>query len=54
MWGQQIGTLELIIDYSTVLWYATGKQENRWLRAEVKLPLGAYLVNFHFISFFLF
>ena len=44
MYGNQIGTLELIVNES-VIWHLTGKQDNDWLLAQIKLPVGNYLVK---------
>ncbi len=45
MYGTQIGTLELIAN-DIVLWSLTGRQSNQWLLAQVKLPIGNYLVGY--------
>jgi len=45
MFGSQIGTLELVLNNSNVVWSLSGKQENSWLLAEVQLPAGNYLVG---------
>ena len=44
--GFQIGTLELIADDAdNVLWSVSGSQENKWLWAQVDLPIGDYEVR---------
>lgn len=44
MYGFQIGSLELIINGSNLLWSLSGKQQNKWLLAKVELPSGEYVV----------
>ncbi len=44
MYGQQIGTLALLADKQP-LWSRTGRQEDEWLRADVILPAGDYMVT---------
>jgi hypothetical protein len=45
MHGFQIGTLELVINRSDLLWSLSGKQKNEWILAKVELPSGEYVVK---------
>ncbi|CAF1014312.1 unnamed protein product [Brachionus calyciflorus] len=46
MSGLQIGTLELILNESEIIWSLTGRQKNEWLLTELKLPPGDYNLEF--------
>lgn len=46
MSGAHIGTLEIILDETNVVWSLSGKQINQWLQARIKLPAGEYSLEF--------
>ncbi len=49
--GQQIGFLSLFANDS-LLWSLEGRQDDEWLKAEVFLPIGTYIVGFTFLIFY--
>lgn len=46
MSGSHIGTLEVVLNETNVIWSLSGRQKNEWLQAEIKLPIGAYSLEF--------
>ncbi|RMZ98068.1 MAM and LDL-receptor class A domain-containing 2-like [Brachionus plicatilis] len=46
MSGVHIGTLEVILNETNVVWSLTGKQKNEWIQAEIILPAGDYSLAF--------
>ncbi len=51
MFGSQIGSLELTINGSQVVWTKTGRQQNEWLLARLEIPAGSYYVKIWLLNF---